>query len=342
MTSAKPLSAARSAAAPLAMNIDPLATALAGLPRAQYGVAVSGGADSVALLRLCAQHRGDCAFHVIHLDHQARGEASAEDARFVAQLAGRLELPSTLATRAALEPALPAHRPANPSALFRALRHALFRRVCRAHSLAGVLLAHHRDDQAETVLHRLLRGSGPAGLTGMATRTELSGGLVLLRPLLHVPRQALRDYLASIGQDWREDDSNQSPAYARNVLRSLLRHHDVLSARLLDLSRGCEGWQDWVARCAPHLTEVFGVEQVRGLPPVLAREAGRRWLVQRGASPGELSPRVLSRFVEFVTDAASAQRALFPGMLLLECRRGRVSAQLGSTSPQAAIRGHLT
>ena len=83
----------------------------------------------------------------------------------------------------------------------------------KEHGLAGVILAHHADDQAETVLLRLLRGSGFAGLAGMSARS-IVGGLTILRPLLGAPRESFREHLGGIGQTWREDQSNQSSQYA--------------------------------------------------------------------------------------------------------------------------------
>src|SRR5205823_2363659 len=131
-------------------------------------------------------------------DHQTRGEASTGDAAFVRDLAGRWGLPCTITTRAEIEPGV-GDLPSNPSSRYRTLRLALFQRVVQQHSLAGVILAHHADDQAETVLGRLLRGSGFSGLAGMSTRTTLSG-LTILRPLLDITRASLRTCLIAKGE----------------------------------------------------------------------------------------------------------------------------------------------
>ena len=93
------------------------------------------------------------------------------------------------------------------------MRLALFRSIVKREKLSGVILAHHADDQAETVLSRLLRGSGYTGLAGMLPRASVCG-LMILRPLLDVRREMLRKYLRSIGEAWREDLSNRSPQYA--------------------------------------------------------------------------------------------------------------------------------
>ncbi len=177
-----------------------------------WAVGVSGGADSVALLLLLCE-RPDLHLHVVHLDHQTRGDASTGDARFVVELSKRLGLPCTLALRSDVEATM-ADIPANDSSRYRAARLALFRRVARDHALGGVLLAHHADDRAETILHRLLRGSGPAGLSPLELVTDL-GGLRIVRPLLEARADEIRRYLTRIGQPWREDASNASDAYAQ-------------------------------------------------------------------------------------------------------------------------------
>src|SRR5213075_1980483 len=115
--------------------------------------------------RLVMKFRPDVGVHVVHLNHQLRGEESEGDAIFVEQLAKRLSVPVTVARRSEIEPML-AKRPANKSALYRAVRFELFKKVVKENGLHGVLLAHQKDDQAETIFHRLLRRSGAAGLGG--------------------------------------------------------------------------------------------------------------------------------------------------------------------------------
>src|SRR5438046_1093221 len=103
----------------------------------QYAIGVSGGADSVALLRLLMEHRPDVGVHVVHLNHELRGEESEEDARFVRELAERHGVAVTIARRSEIEPML-GKRPANKSALYRALRFALFRKAAKENGLHGV------------------------------------------------------------------------------------------------------------------------------------------------------------------------------------------------------------
>ena len=303
--------------------LDPLLQSVATIPRGRWGVAVSGGADSVALLMLLTT-RSDLSLHVIHLDHQLRGGESTEDALFVRELADRQKIPLTLARRDELEPGMQ-NLPANPSARYRALRFELFRRAARAQNLDGVILAHHADDQAETILHRLVRGAAASGLGGMSGRTRI-GGLLVLRPLLQVTRAVLRQYLLSIHQPWREDSSNLSDKYLRNRLRPIVAANPPLRGALLELGDACRELRDWVRASAPKLPQDFPVARLAKLPEILARQSARRWLADRGIPVAEISESVIVRLVEMAGDAASPPRLQFPGGLLVCRRRGIISA----------------
>ncbi|MDB5291311.1 MAG: tilS [Phycisphaerales bacterium] len=215
--------------------------------------------------------------------------------------------------------------PANPSARYRTARAALFRKVVAEHGLAGVILAHHADDQAETILHRLLRASGPMGLAGMEPRTDL-GGLIVLRPLLGMPRVMVRGYLNEIAQDWREDASNAGDKYLRNRLRRLLAEEPDLTARVLKLGDACRNLRDWARSAAPQLPASFPTSSLAALPPTLATETARRWLIARGVPPAEITPHVTDRLIQMCADAASPARAHFPGRLLVGRRRGVIAA----------------
>jgi len=296
-----------------------LASAVESVPSGGWAVAVSGGADSVALLALL-RSRGDLRLHVVHLDHQTRGQQSTDDAAFVADIASRWHLDCSLATREQIEPTL-GQPPKNPSARFRAMRLALFGQVVRDHRLAGVVVAHHADDQAETILHRLLRGSGYEGLCGMARNTHL-GELRMFRPMLGVPRAQLRAFLGSIGQNWREDPSNASDKYLRNRLRRFLAAHPPLTDDLLTLGQTCRRLRRWTRATAPRLEESFSVGRLADLPNLLARESARGWLIERGVSPADITPHALDQLIAMAADAASPARADFPGSLLVRRRRG--------------------
>jgi tRNA(Ile)-lysidine synthase len=180
-------------------------------------VAVSGGADSTALLATLTAlvRRGalDLALTVAHLNHRMRGVASDRDATFVGELADRFGLPFFLGTSDALSAVR-----ANREAAARDERHAFLARVARQWGASHTALAHTRDDQAETVLLRLARGAGPASLAGM--RMVRDDGVV--RPFLDQPRAACVGYLRDREIGWIEDESNADESYFRNRVRRRL------------------------------------------------------------------------------------------------------------------------
>jgi tRNA(Ile)-lysidine synthase len=183
-------------------------------------VAVSGGSDSVGLLR--ALHRLapelGLTLSVAHLDHGARGEAARDDAAFVHDLAGSLGLPLDVGQ---WRPARAAHFEADA----RRARYAWLLEIATARGASSVAVGHTRDDQAETILHRIVRGTGLRGLAGMPPRRPLATEppITLVRPLLSVSRQAIRESLDALGQAYREDASNTDLARTRARIR-----HDLL------------------------------------------------------------------------------------------------------------------
>lgn len=177
-------------------------------------VAVSGGGDSVGLLRALVELGPEFGLRlsVAHLDHGARGEEGRGDARFVAGLAEGLGLPSDLGewqgTRAG-------HFEADA----RRARYEWLAGVATARMARWVAVGHTLDDQAETILHRVVRGTGLRGLAGMPGRRRLAPGVGLVRPLLDVTRAEVRDYLGAIGQPFREDSTNLDTSRTRARIR---------------------------------------------------------------------------------------------------------------------------
>jgi tRNA(Ile)-lysidine synthetase-like protein len=296
--------------------------ALTSVPAGRYAVGVSGGADSVALLTLLAGYRPDLSMHVVHLNHQFRGADSAADAAFVVDLARKLGLPVTIATRTEIEPLLP-ETPRNREALGRACRLMLFQRVVREHNLSAVLVAHHADDQAETILLSLARGGGEWTLRGMSPVKRI-GDLEIRRPLLKVRPKRLREWLVSIGQEFREDASNATETFARNRARRLHERNEPLRESVLLLGRHLDDWCDWIDSAAPRLTDQFAMTDLSLLSPPLARRAAMRWLIEVAACPAEeCSAAVIGRLLAMSVDAASPPRQQFPGGATVR-RRGRV------------------
>ena len=185
-------------------------------PPPGLGVAVSGGGDSMALLHLLTGWRaqGGPELAAVTVDHRLRPEAAAE-AALVARVCAGLAVPHTVLVWAGWDGRgnLPDHA--------RRARYRLMADWARARGLGQVALGHTMDDQAETVLMRLARGSGVDGLSAMSASRRVQG-VCFRRPLLSARRQALRDYLRAIDVPWAEDPTNDNPDYDRVVARRAL------------------------------------------------------------------------------------------------------------------------
>lgn len=180
-------------------------------------VGVSGGADSVALLHLLVRLRPSLrlTLYVVHVDHQLRAEAP-EDAAFVQELAARLKVPAVIERRDVEALCRRAGWSLEDGA--RRIRYRCFVEAAARYSASAVALAHTADDQAETVLMRLLRGSGLTGLAGIPVMRE-SQGVRIVRPLLHCWRNEVLAYLTSVRLTYREDASNADRRFVRNRIR---------------------------------------------------------------------------------------------------------------------------
>lgn len=275
-------------------DLDALFACLGGV-RAGEGIAlaVSGGADSTALMVLFAdwlrQHGRDPAAHtVLTVDHRLRPESEAE-ARTVATLA---------ASHGFRHATLVWEGPKPQTGLQAAARETRYRLMgdyVRAHGLAALFTAHTLDDQAETLLMRLARGSGLDGLTGMAPVTRL-GGVRLVRPLLDVPKSRLLATLRQRAMPWIEDPSNQSPAFERTRLRAARPTLDALGLTADMLGSSVRRLQR--ARAAlDSLTESYGAEPPAGV--VHTEPAGVLTIdrARLSRAPDEIVMRLLDRCI---------------------------------------------
>ncbi len=237
-------------------------------PGDAVGIAVSGGADSVCLLHALADLRtalGIARLHVLHLNHGLRGAESDADADFVARLAKSMNL-DCVVELANLHDAGGTNLEQNA----REARIDFFRRAMADSGLQRIATAHTRDDQAETVLYRLMRGSGTAGLSGIRPVTRDGR----IRPLLDCSRAEVEEFLRSRGLSWREDQSNADRRFARNRIRHellpLLERdyspaiREILAATAM-VARDEEAW--WEERTE----EVFALTGRKKLTSVLFR-----------------------------------------------------------------------
>ncbi|HXC48067.1 MAG TPA: tRNA lysidine(34) synthetase TilS [Candidatus Sulfotelmatobacter sp.] len=183
----------------------------------RVGVAVSGGADSVALLRLFVELREGLGvvLCVVHFNHKLRGKASEADEKFVAKLAAEHGLEFFVARENVAAKAK--RERANLEDAARRARYAFFEQLVREGRVSRVAVAQTADDQAETVLAHILRGTGLAGLAGIHPQAGS-----VFRPVLAIRRAALRAYLRSKRQNWREDASNRDETRTRSRIRHKL------------------------------------------------------------------------------------------------------------------------
>jgi tRNA(Ile)-lysidine synthase len=243
----------------------------------RVGVAVSGGADSVGLLRLMLALRKELGIvlSVVHFNHGLRGEESEEDERFVAELAKRSKLEFRRAGGDVKQFAREKHLSVEAAA--RRLRYEYFAELVAQGALNRIATGHTLDDQAETVLLRLVRGAGTKGLAGIypirqssvASRQETRvQPPSIIRPLLATRRKDLEAYLRSLDQPWREDGSNRDLRFARNRVR-----HGILPrlerglnpavrealAETAEIARVEEAyWEDTVSRIMPLVCKFNG------------------------------------------------------------------------------------
>ncbi|HEV3137191.1 MAG TPA: tRNA lysidine(34) synthetase TilS [Pirellulales bacterium] len=195
-------------------------------------LAVSGGSDSVALLR--AMHAlkspGSGRLAVAHFNHHYRGHEADADERFVSDLCQRLQLGCQIGHGSA---ALGTGGGDGLEAAARVARYEFLQHSAERLGARYVVTAHTADDQAETVLHHVLRGTGLAGLAGMPRTRTLGPAVTLIRPMLDISRGEVRAYLALVAQDYREDLTNAEVQFTRNRIR-----HELLPLVKRDYSPG--------------------------------------------------------------------------------------------------------
>lgn len=269
--------------------------------------AVSGGADSVAMLLLLQQHcrMKNLRLCVFHVDHGLRDSSDA-DRRWVEELAKKLGL-DFYWRRAGDADRDSGGRPGS-EAWARRFRYECFARMLEESGAELVATGHTADDQAETVLMRMLRGCGAAGAGGIRSRRRLEVGekqVRLWRPLLNIARQQLLGYLAAVKQDWREDETNRSEVFFRNLIRHRVIPvvKNAAPGAVQHISAVAEELQQLHA-FLKHLAAAFLRKNKQGdklsvaqrPPAALRQEIIRLWLVEAGL--GEAANRPLIRRID--------------------------------------------
>ncbi len=271
-------------------------------------LAFSGGADSRALLHLLALLSKEQGFRLVaaHVEHGIRGEDSRRDLEFCRRVAAQYGV--ELCTLRADVPTLARTSGRGLEEEAREVRYAFFDRLMREHRIPLLATAHHANDQAETLLFRLCRGTGLHGLSGIAPVREFSCGM-LTRPLLHLSKRELLDYCTENQLDFVTDETNSDCAYARNRIRSevipvmedlFLGASQRISA-VADSLREDEQLLDSMAgscleraRCAEGLSS----EMLREAPIPICRRVLMRWIAEEiGQAPERVHTDAVMRLI---------------------------------------------
>ena len=318
---------------------------MASLPAGRRSIlaAVSGGADSIALLTLLAKvaHGG---LEAAHVDYRLRGRASTADRLLVERACERWSVP--LWSRATTAREVAWLRDGDLQRKARELRYAFFRETLDRRQLDWLATGHHRDDQLETFFLRLFRGAGPRALSGMKAVDPVNR---LFRPLLEFPSAELRRYLEGLGLPFRDDATNRTPAYARNRVRlellpmleasfgagaltGVLRSMSLLSAEEEVVAALAE-------KVRPEPRSDGGLEfraaALTELPPALGRRAVLGALAALvGGVEEELSLARVDAVLGLASGHASGKRVLFAGV---EATREKAELVLRRAGPVAGL-----
>jgi tRNA(Ile)-lysidine synthase len=296
-------------------------------------VAVSGGPDSVALLHILNELREEFVLQleVAHLEHGIRGKEAKDDARFVQELAKRLNLPVHIK-----EVSIPRLRSqagkGNAEALARQERYRFFSEVMRQRDLSKVATAHTQDDQAETVLMWLLRGAGKKGLGGMAPRQainvrdgESSNRVTIIRPLLGVAKGDLLNFLEETGLEYCKDRTNEDIAFLRNWLRRDLmprlkdRFDPRLSVRLAQSAEVLRDEDEFLDMLAQNELETLcnndglSGERLLRQPKAMQRRVLRHWIGQARGHLRGLNFDHAEALLRLVSNGPAQGRLSIPG-----------------------------
>jgi tRNA(Ile)-lysidine synthase len=335
-------------------------------PGLRLAVGLSGGADSVALLRVLTERSRELGLvlHAAHLHHGLRGDAAEGDLEFCRELAASLnvtfhEARVDTAAGAAADPAAGKGNETIEEAA-RRLRYGWFRELMASGTVDAVATAHTRDDQAETVLAKFLRGAWTEGISGIHPVVQHPEGRIV-RPLLKASRAEIEAYLRRLGQAWREDSSNRHLSFTRNRIRHellpmlegwnpRLREH---LAQMAELARGEEAWwESELARLAAPL--ILPGKPVRGggraagaglaldasrlaeQPPALQRRVLRYAAARLGAAPDFAATEALRALA--LTGRAGQKCELAQGLHAERTHRElRLSIGKGEAEPADAV-----
>jgi tRNA(Ile)-lysidine synthase len=314
-------------------------------PGMKVGVGVSGGADSVALLRLLVELRAErgLLLAVVHFNHQLRGKTSDADERFVARLAKSHEL-EFIAGREDVAARTKRER-GNLEDMGRRVRYAFFDKLRETGRIERVAVAHTADDQAETVLAHILRGTGLSGLRGIHPQAG-----TVIRPLLGVRRAQLRMYLKTLKQAWREDATNKDTKRMRARIRQRLLpilEKDFNSGvvehlcQLAELARDDEDFlearaAEWIQHFAEQKagTVTLQLGDLLPAPKALQTRIVRGTVGRLKTRGGQLSKEHVAAAIELASQRDSGKTLQLPGGVEVRREREVLRFRAAQTSPE--------
>lgn len=321
-------------------------------PKTKLLIGVSGGADSLALLHLLWQRLGAERLVVAHLNHGLRSEADS-DAKFVEQTAASWQIPFISKKINVADVAETLHL--SIEAAGRLVRYRFFASQAEKVGATAVAVAHHADDQAETILLHLLRGSGSAGLRGMLPISQLLEGeeVRLLRPFLNTTRAEIEAYCARHGLSPRHDHSNDDVQFARNRVRHellplLQTYNPQIVAHLQQLAimtaDEYEAQQAQFGQIWPELVTDMGNDwlvldrqKVVELPVAWQRLALRQAVERLRPFPIEIGFQTIEQARTLILDHQSGTEATLPGELIMQVEAKEIIFNEASAKRQAAV-----
>jgi len=305
-------------------------------------LAVSGGADSVALLfaMLALARTGaiESRLVVCHINHKLRGPSSDEDQDFVAALGKKVGL--KVVVRSVDVRSFAIENKLSIETAARKLRIRTLIDIASQNGCKKVATAHHKDDNAETIIHRLLRGTGFRGLAGICPMRAFSDEVTFVRPMLCVLREDIIEYCKSNNLQWRYDHTNDDISYTRNRIRHLLLPHlqrgcnGSIVAQLAQMSQNCRNLHSRLCR---HVEKVWPLIVSDSQPDsitldakilsaqtqILQAELVRRILVTLGSGERDLKEVHYNSIMELATGPAGRTIEL-PGPFLAKARYGKI------------------
>lgn len=280
-------------------------------------VGVSGGADSVCLLKVLSELAGEYALKpvVVHINHGIRGDEAARDELFVKELCDRLGVECRVYHEDI--PGRAAEMGMTEEEAGRQVRYQRFAQVCKEYGSTKLAVAHNADDQSETILFNLIRGSSVAGLCGMKPVSHLSDeeDIFIVRPLLGITRREIEDYLNKEQQEWITDSTNKEQEYTRNYIRQVIipdmkkisprvgEHLRRLGHEMCDVRQLVESQADvmYERACSDNSLNVSVIEDA---PEIIKRELVYRFICENAGRKKDIASVHVSSVLELMKNAA--------------------------------------